>query len=150
MIQFQENTQTDGRRKDGQTLFHRILPATAGGLTTTTAIESHLKVEDIEYNVCLEPKIIASQSAWKTNQLNSYTQSADFRVSWSKWPLPFLTIPPKNQWNNFELYWICICRQKISSFHLLILEIQSILESCDQTRHTHFWPCPPKKILINF
>ena len=38
MIQFQENTQTDGRTegqtkgwKDGPTLFHRTLLATAGG-----------------------------------------------------------------------------------------------------------------------
>ena len=37
--------------------------------------------------------------------------------------------------------------QKISSFHLLILEI---LEPCDQTSHTNFWPCPLKKFLINF
>ena len=43
MIQFQEDAQTEGRkdgwkdvsqdgRKDGQILFYRILPATAGGL----------------------------------------------------------------------------------------------------------------------
>ena len=34
MIQFQEKAWTDGRteeRKDGQTLFHRTLPANAGG-----------------------------------------------------------------------------------------------------------------------
>ena len=34
MIQFKENARTDGRkdgRKDGQTLFYRILPATARG-----------------------------------------------------------------------------------------------------------------------
>ena len=40
--------------------------------------------------------------------------------------------------------------QKISSYHLFILEIQWILESCDQLGHTHFWPCPPKIFLINF
>ena len=39
--------------------------------------------------------------------------------------------------------------QKISSFHLLIVGIQSILEPCDQTGHTHFWPWPPKKVLTN-
>ena len=43
MIQFQEDARTEGRkdgwkdvsqdgRKDGQTLFHRTFPATAGGL----------------------------------------------------------------------------------------------------------------------
>ena len=40
--------------------------------------------------------------------------------------------------------------QKISSYHLFILEIQWILESCEQLCHTHFWPCPPKIFLINF
>ena len=39
--------------KDGQTLFHRILPATAMGLTSKTAVNWHLKVKDIEYNVGL-------------------------------------------------------------------------------------------------
>ena len=29
--------------KDGQTLFHRILPATARGLTRTTAVDWHSK-----------------------------------------------------------------------------------------------------------
>ena len=39
--------------KDGQTLFHRILPATARGLASKTAVNWHLKVKDIEYNVGL-------------------------------------------------------------------------------------------------
>ena len=34
MIQFQENAWTEGR-KDGQTLFHSTLPATAGGPNTS-------------------------------------------------------------------------------------------------------------------
>ena len=33
--------------KDGHTLFHRILPAPARGLTSTTAVDLHLKVKDI-------------------------------------------------------------------------------------------------------
>ena len=41
------------------------------------------------------------------------------------------------------------CR-KISSFHLFILEIQSILESCDQTGHAHFWLCSPKHFSSTF
>ena len=36
--------------KDGQTLFHRILPATAMGFTSKTSVNWHLKVKDIEYN----------------------------------------------------------------------------------------------------
>ena len=39
--------------KDGQTLFHRILPAIASGLTSKTAVNWHLKVKDIEHNVGL-------------------------------------------------------------------------------------------------
>ena len=34
--------------KYGQTLLHRILPATAMGLTSKTAVNWHLKVKDIE------------------------------------------------------------------------------------------------------
>ena len=40
-------------RKDGQTLYHEILPATARGLASKTAITWHLKVKYIEYNVGL-------------------------------------------------------------------------------------------------
>ena len=39
--------------KDGETLFHGILPATARGVASKTAINWHLKVKDIEYNVGL-------------------------------------------------------------------------------------------------
>ena len=50
--------------KDGQTLFHRIIPATALGLTSKTAKNWHLKVKDIVHNVGLT-KSYASQSACK-------------------------------------------------------------------------------------
>ena len=50
------------RGKDGQTLFHRVLPATARGLTSTIEVDWQLKVKDIEYDVDLT-KIIASKSA---------------------------------------------------------------------------------------
>ena len=36
--------------------------------------------------------------------------------------------------------------QNISLFQLLILEIHSILESCNQIDQTHFWPFPQKII----
>ena len=39
--------------KDGQTLFHTILPATVGALRSTIAVDWHLKVKDIEYDVGL-------------------------------------------------------------------------------------------------
>ena len=39
--------------KDGQTLFHRIYPATAMGLTSKTAVNWQLKINDIVKNVGL-------------------------------------------------------------------------------------------------
>ena len=39
--------------KDGQTLFHRIIPATTMGLTSKTAKNWHLEVKYIEHKVCL-------------------------------------------------------------------------------------------------
>ena len=54
----------------------------AGHLTSTTAVNWHLKVEDIEYSVCttntmfVQPKMIASQSAYK--------KSAQFIHSFSR------------------------------------------------------------------
>ena len=49
--------------KDGQPEFHRILPVTAIGLTSKTAVNWHLKVKDIQYN--------AGLSQHGKNQLNS-------------------------------------------------------------------------------
>ena len=39
--------------KDRQNLFHKTLPATAIGFTGKNAVNWHLKVKDIEYNVDL-------------------------------------------------------------------------------------------------
>ena len=50
--------------KDGQTLSHRIIPATTRGLVSTTAEDQHLKAKNKKCNVGLI-KIIASQSACK-------------------------------------------------------------------------------------
>ena len=41
MIQFQESYKPMSWGKDGETLFHRILLATARGLTSTIAVDSH-------------------------------------------------------------------------------------------------------------
>ena len=46
MMQFQGKQML--RDKDGQTLFHRILPATVMGFTSKTKVKWHLKVKDIE------------------------------------------------------------------------------------------------------
>ena len=55
--------------KGAQTLFHRILPATASGLTSKTAVNWHLKVKDIEKMLAL-PSYCITVSMQK-NQLNS-------------------------------------------------------------------------------
>ena len=52
--------------KYGQTLFHRILPTTAMGLTSKTAVNSHLKVKDIEYNVGLTKSYFMTISMQKS------------------------------------------------------------------------------------
>ena len=60
--------------KDGQTLFHRILPATAMGLTSKTAVNWHLKVKDIEYNVGLTKNYCITVSTQKTSLIHTLIQ----------------------------------------------------------------------------
>ena len=71
MIEFQENTQTDARKME--TLFHRILPATAKGLTSTTAVEWNLKAKDKKCDAGLT-KYYASQSACKKSAIHKLIQ----------------------------------------------------------------------------
>ena len=40
-------------RKDRDILFYRTILATAGGPTSATAVDWHLKIKDRQYNVCL-------------------------------------------------------------------------------------------------
>ena len=72
--------------KDGQTLFHGILPATIRGLTSKTAVNWHLKVKDIEYvgltkNYCITVSMRKISSIHKliqhileSHELNGHTQ----------------------------------------------------------------------------
>ena len=72
--------------KDGEILFHWILPATTRGLSNKTAVNWHLKVKDIEYNVgltknyCIIVTMQKISSIHKLNQilgsheLNGHTQ----------------------------------------------------------------------------
>ena len=60
--------------KDGQTLFHRILPATATGLTSKTAVNWHLKVKDIEYNVGLTKNYCITVSMQKISSIHKLIQ----------------------------------------------------------------------------
>ena len=58
-------------RKDGQTLFHRILLATARGLTSTTAIDWCLKVKDIAYDVGLTKNYCITASMQKISSIHT-------------------------------------------------------------------------------
>ena len=49
----QDLSQQTAGWKDGQTLFHMTLLDTAYGPTSTTAVDWHLKVKDIDYSVDL-------------------------------------------------------------------------------------------------
>ena len=57
--------------KDGQTLFHRILLHTAGGLTSTTAVDWHLKVKDIERDVCQTKHYCITVSMQKISSIHT-------------------------------------------------------------------------------
>ena len=60
--------------KDGQILFHRILPATARGLTTKTGVNWHLKVKYIEYNVGLTKSYCITVSMQKISSIHELIQ----------------------------------------------------------------------------
>ena len=137
------------RGKDGKTLFHRIFPATARGLTSTTAVDWHLKVKNKKCDVSLIKNYCITVSMQKITSIHKLIQQIlgcyELNDHAHFWPGPL-----KNHWNNFLISWICTTMQKISSFHQFILEIQPILESCNLTGHTHFWPRLSKNFLINF
>ena len=60
--------------KDGQTLFHGILPATARGVASKTVINWHLKVKDIEYNVGLTKIYCITVSMQKISSIHKLIQ----------------------------------------------------------------------------
>ena len=60
--------------KDGETLFHRIFPATARGLASKTAINWHLKVKDIEHNVGLTKNYCITVSIQKISSIHKLFQ----------------------------------------------------------------------------
>ena len=70
MIQFKNTPGQTPGLKDGETLFHRTLPALAGATTSTAAVDWHLKVKDIEYDVGLSKDYCITVSMQK-NQINS-------------------------------------------------------------------------------
>ena len=60
--------------KDGQTLFHGILPTTARGLASKIAINWHLKVKDIEFNVGLIKNYCITVSMKKISSVHKLIQ----------------------------------------------------------------------------
>ena len=60
--------------KDGQTLFHWIITAKAMGLTSKTAVNWHLKVKDIEYNVGLTKNYCITVSMQKISSIHELIQ----------------------------------------------------------------------------
>ena len=58
--------------KDGETLLHRTLPATAMSLTSTTAVDWHLKVKDIEYDVGLTKNYCITVSMQKISSIHAF------------------------------------------------------------------------------
>ena len=86
--------------KDGQTLFHRILPATAMGLTSKTAVNWHLKVKDIEYNVGLTKSYCITVSMQNISSVHKLIQQIlgfhELNGHTQFWPHS-----PKNYWNYF-------------------------------------------------
>ena len=60
--------------KDGHTIFHGILPATTRGLASKTAINWHLEVKDIEYNVGLTKNYCITVSMQKISSIHKLIQ----------------------------------------------------------------------------
>ena len=60
--------------KDGQILFHRIPPTTTSSLTSKTAVNWHLKVKDIEYNVGLTKNYCITVSMQKISSIHKLIQ----------------------------------------------------------------------------
>ena len=57
-------------QKDGQTLFHRTIPTTAKGLTSTAAVDWHLKVKDTADNVSLIENYCIAVSLQKISSIH--------------------------------------------------------------------------------
>ena len=57
-----------------ETLFHRIHPATARGLTSKTVVNWHLKVKYIEYNVGLTKNYCIVVSMQKISSIHKLIQ----------------------------------------------------------------------------
>ena len=99
--------------------FQRILLITAGGKTSTTAVDWHLKVKNKKHDVvgltknyCITVNMETISSIHKlipeSHELNDQAH--------------FWICPLKNHWNNFYLPWICTSIQK--SVHSIISSLR--------------------------
>ena len=75
MIQFEKNIQTDVRKQRWtDPILYGTLTATARGLASKTAINWHLKVKNIEYNVGLTNNYYITVSMQKASSIHKLIQ----------------------------------------------------------------------------
>ena len=79
-----------------------------------------------------------------------FWDTVSFKVSWPDWPHPFMTMPTQKKFDQLLISLNLYQYAKNQFFHLFILQIQSILETCHQTGHTHFWLSQPKNFQSTF
>ena len=88
------------RGKNSQTLFHRIIPGTARGLTSTTPVDWHLKVKDKKCDVGVTKNYYITVRIQKISSIHKLIHqilgSHELNDHAHFWPGP-----PKNHWNNF-------------------------------------------------
>ena len=82
--------------KNGQTLFHRILPATVRGLTSTNAVDWHLKVKNKKGYVGLIKHYCITVSMQKISSIHQFIQQI-LRSHEINYYAHLLQGPPKNQ-----------------------------------------------------
>ena len=90
-------------QKDEQTLFHRTIPATAGSQTSAPAVDWHLKVKDIEYNVGLIKNYCITVSMQKISSIHKLILKIQQILGSHELNdhAHFWLQPPQNHWNNF-------------------------------------------------
>ena len=150
MIQFQENTRTDGRT-EGWT-DPTLQDPSSYYRGSTNVVDWHLKVKDIEYNVSLTKNCCITHHSLQAKKLSSIHElifKIEQILGFNEMVVPtFDQAHPKIIEINFSCPNYTPMHVKISFSHVFILEILLILKCHDQTDRTHFWSCPSKKSLI--
>ena len=141
-------------QKDGQILFHRILPATAGGLTSTTAVDWHLKLKDIEYEVGLTKNYCITVSMQKISSVHTIIlkiQQILGSHGLNKWPCPFLTTPVQKS-VKYLLAFLNLCQHAKNLFIPSIHSWEAVKFRVlwPDWQNTHILLFSPKNFLINF